>query len=169
MLYMCIQQTQTVQCRQTRCIYVCKISGTYQQFLIDIAYYMQFISAILSPCNRWDNVQKKRLKTEARVTKKLSLAEYSCNTSERGREGQSKRVTTARIRRRHHTRPVYKRNDNGQTKKRWLQRSKQRCTFTHQSFTKIKSASEEPVNWTAGLEQQPAQHVEFVRVEGDWL
>jgi len=69
MLYMCIQQTQTVQCRQTRCIYVCKISGTYQQFLIDIAYYMQFINAILSPCNRWDNIRNKRLKTEVPVTK----------------------------------------------------------------------------------------------------
>lgn len=60
--------------------------------MIDIAYYMQFIDAILSPCNRWDNVQKKRLKTEA--IKKLTLLEYSCNTfeeREREREGESKR------------------------------------------------------------------------------
>lgn len=118
---------------------------------------MQFINAILSPCNRWDNVQNKRLKTEA--TKKLSLLEYSYNTSEeRGEESKSDRnqETTS------HTTRIREKNEDEQG-------SKQRCTFTHRPFTKIKSALEEPVNWTAGLEQQPAQHVEFVRVEDDWL
>lgn len=57
MLYLCIQQTQTVQCRQTLCIYVCKISRTYQQSMIHIAYDMQFIYATLFPCNRWSNCQ----------------------------------------------------------------------------------------------------------------
>lgn len=47
------KQTQTVQCRQTLCIYVCKVSSTYQQFLIHMTYYMQFFNAILFPCNRW--------------------------------------------------------------------------------------------------------------------
>lgn len=42
-------QTQTVQCRQTCCIYVCKISGTYQQFLIHIDYYMHISSKPSSP------------------------------------------------------------------------------------------------------------------------
>lgn len=46
-------------------------------------------------------------------------------------------------------------------KKEASHRSKQRCTFTHWSFTKIK-----PVEWTAGPEQQPAQHVEFVTSGG---
>jgi len=45
--------------------------------LIDIAYYMQFINAILSPCNRWDNIENKRLKTEA-----TKFLEYPCNTFE---------------------------------------------------------------------------------------
>lgn len=41
-----------------------KFSGTYQQFSIDIAYYMQFIDAILSPCNRWETeINKNEIKS----------------------------------------------------------------------------------------------------------
>lgn len=119
----------------------------------------------------------KRLKTEAQVTKKLSLID---NPVTRGRGGAKQKSDSCRDQETtsHTTRIQEKleertnqlnKTKQKKTKKRWLQRSKQRCTFTHWSFTKIKSASEEPVNWTAGLEQQPAQHVEFVRVEGDWL
>lgn len=42
-----------------------------------------------------------------------------------------------------------------------------RCTCTHWSFTKIKPALKEPVNWAAGLGQSPAQHVEFCK-SGGW-
>lgn len=69
MLYLCIQQTQTVQCRQTLCIYVCKISRTYQQSMIHIAYDMQFLYATLFPCNRWINCQLKPLKPTYRQWK----------------------------------------------------------------------------------------------------
>ena len=41
MLYMCIQQTQTVQCRQTHCIYVCKISSTYQHCLLHAVHHFR--------------------------------------------------------------------------------------------------------------------------------
>lgn len=47
---------------------------------------MQFINAILSPCNRWDNVQNKR--SGNRSNKETKLLEYSGNTSEEeGGEG----------------------------------------------------------------------------------
>lgn len=53
--------------------------------MIDIAYYMQFINAILSPCNRWYNVQIKKLKTKARVTKKLLIPVTHLNRGEQSK------------------------------------------------------------------------------------
>lgn len=37
---------------QTNSLHICKISRTYQQSMIHIAYDMQFIYATLFPCNR---------------------------------------------------------------------------------------------------------------------
>lgn len=108
--------------------------------MIDIAYYMQFINAILSPCNRWDNVQKKRLKTEA--IKKLRSLEYSCNTAEeRQREKErgwgwgAKAKSDQRIRKNDITHDPYTRENEdvggGGAKKRRCYRDPNRDVHLH--------------------------------------
>lgn len=60
--------------------------------MIDIAYYMQFFNAILSPCNRWDKSSK---------------------TAQRNYQEKNKDV----LLRQYHTQPVYERNDPNRRRK----------------------------------------------------
>lgn len=75
---------------------------------------------------------------------------------QRGGGGTKQRVDSWR----HHIRPVYKR-EMRRKESGYIDPNRD-VHLKHRSFTKIKSASEEPVNWEP--EQQPAQHGEFVRV-----
>lgn len=97
-----------------------ELAGTYQQFFsIDIAYYMQIIDAILSPCNRWDNIQKGR-------KEKKHKEWWSIPPRGGGAEGgwgdkaKSGQLTTS------HTTRIQERDEE---ERKWLHRSKQRCTF----------------------------------------
>lgn len=149
MLYLCIQQTQTVQCRQTLCIYVCKISSTYQHFLIHIAYNMHLLNAILFPCKRWSNGHTNDWNSRTSDTD---------SAKEKSKQGERKELRTSYVvapQDEQTTSHVTCMEQNTETffcerERDETKQTPNRCTFTHQSFTKINSAFVGLVDWFAG-------------------